>query len=166
MKKEIEANRSSLTAYDLVKTRGMRRISICLIVVWSDDMPSSHTSHLFFFYLLHTMRTQDKNTTKISHLRFFFLLTWHNSLASTCHKQLSVSSHRFATSFAYYGLAMDLQKFGVSQQSTYGATCWQWAEYPQVSQKVWGSQSFVRLRSCLCETSIYLSIYLSYGLVL
>lgn len=54
MKKEIEANRSSLTAYDLVKTRGMRRISICLIVVW------------------------------------------------------------FSTSFAYYGLAMDLQKFGVS----------------------------------------------------
>lgn len=54
MNKEIESSRSSLTAYDLLKTRGMRRISICLIAVW------------------------------------------------------------FSTSFAYYGLAMDLQKFGVS----------------------------------------------------
>ncbi|XP_022625103.1 solute carrier family 22 member 6-like [Seriola dumerili] len=54
MNKEIESSRSSFTAYDLLKTRGMRRISICLIVVW------------------------------------------------------------FSTSFAYYGLAMDLQKFGVS----------------------------------------------------
>nr|XP_046266487.1 solute carrier family 22 member 6 [Scatophagus argus]XP_046266488.1 solute carrier family 22 member 6 [Scatophagus argus] len=54
MKKEIESSRSSFTAYDLLRTRGMRRISICLIVVW------------------------------------------------------------FSTSFAYYGLAMDLQKFGVS----------------------------------------------------
>ncbi|XP_023283932.1 solute carrier family 22 member 6-like isoform X1 [Seriola lalandi dorsalis] len=54
MNKEIESSRSSFTAYDLLRTRGMRRISICLIVVW------------------------------------------------------------FSTSFAYYGLAMDLQKFGVS----------------------------------------------------
>ncbi|KAE8287834.1 Solute carrier family 22 member 6 Organic anion transporter 1 Renal organic anion transporter 1 [Larimichthys crocea] len=54
MKKEIEACRSSFTAYDLLKTRGIRRISICLIAVW------------------------------------------------------------FSTSFAYYGVAMDLQKFGVS----------------------------------------------------
>ncbi|XP_040005482.1 solute carrier family 22 member 6 isoform X1 [Xiphias gladius] len=54
MNKEIESSRSSFTAYDLLKTRGMRRISICLIAVW------------------------------------------------------------FSTSFAYYGLAMDLQKFGVS----------------------------------------------------
>ncbi|KAG8008351.1 Solute carrier family 22 member 6 [Nibea albiflora] len=54
MNKEIEACRSSFTAYDLLKTRGIRRISICLIAVW------------------------------------------------------------FSTSFAYYGLAMDLQKFGVS----------------------------------------------------
>ncbi|KAM3602193.1 uncharacterized protein V6R79_025968 [Siganus canaliculatus] len=54
MRKEIESNQSSLTAYDLMRTRGMRRISICLLVVW------------------------------------------------------------FSTSFAYYGLAMDLQKFGVS----------------------------------------------------
>ncbi|XP_040907643.1 solute carrier family 22 member 6 isoform X2 [Toxotes jaculatrix] len=54
MNKEIESTRSSFTAYDLLKTRGMRRISICLIAVW------------------------------------------------------------FSTSFAYYGLAMDLQKFGVS----------------------------------------------------
>ncbi|XP_040005484.1 solute carrier family 22 member 6 isoform X2 [Xiphias gladius] len=52
MNKEIESSRSSFTAYDLLKTRGMRRISICLIAVW------------------------------------------------------------FSTSFAYYGLAMDLQKFG------------------------------------------------------
>uniref|UniRef100_A0A674MC82 Solute carrier family 22 member 6 n=1 Tax=Takifugu rubripes TaxID=31033 RepID=A0A674MC82_TAKRU len=54
MKKEIDSCQSTLTAYDLVKTRGMRRISICLMAVW------------------------------------------------------------FATSFAYYGLVMDLQKFGVS----------------------------------------------------
>ncbi|XP_069572809.1 solute carrier family 22 member 6 [Brachyistius frenatus] len=53
MRKEIESAQKSLTAFDLLKTRGMRRISICLIAVW------------------------------------------------------------FATSFAYYGLAMDLQKFGV-----------------------------------------------------
>ncbi|XP_033934763.1 solute carrier family 22 member 6-A-like [Pseudochaenichthys georgianus] len=54
MKKEIDSSRSTFTAYDLLRTRQMRRISICLLVVW------------------------------------------------------------FATSFAYYGLAMDLQKFGVS----------------------------------------------------
>uniref|UniRef100_A0A673BSV8 Solute carrier family 22 member 6 n=1 Tax=Sphaeramia orbicularis TaxID=375764 RepID=A0A673BSV8_9TELE len=50
----LESSRSTFTAYDLLRTRGMRRISICLIAVW------------------------------------------------------------FSTSFAYYGLAMDLQKFGVS----------------------------------------------------
>ncbi|CAF97332.1 unnamed protein product, partial [Tetraodon nigroviridis] len=54
MKKEMDSCHSTLMAYDLVKTRGMRRISICLMVVW------------------------------------------------------------FSTSFAYYGLVMDLQKFGVS----------------------------------------------------
>ncbi|KAK7885881.1 hypothetical protein WMY93_025502 [Mugilogobius chulae] len=55
MKKEMEeSRRSTYTAVDLVRTSGMRRISVCLIVVW------------------------------------------------------------FATSFAYYGIAMDLQKFGVS----------------------------------------------------
>ncbi|KAK5925823.1 hypothetical protein CgunFtcFv8_021448 [Champsocephalus gunnari] len=54
MKKEMDSSRSTFTAYDLLRTRQIRRISICLLVVW------------------------------------------------------------FATSFAYYGLAMDLQKFGVS----------------------------------------------------
>ncbi|XP_034088686.1 solute carrier family 22 member 6-A-like, partial [Gymnodraco acuticeps] len=54
MKKEMDSSRSTFTAYDLLRTRQIRRISICLMVVW------------------------------------------------------------FATSFAYYGLAMDLQKFGVS----------------------------------------------------
>lgn len=54
MKKEIEARKSTHTAVDLVRTRAMRRISMCLVVVW------------------------------------------------------------FATSFAYYGIVMDLQKFGVS----------------------------------------------------
>lgn len=54
MNKEIESSRTTYTAYDLLRTRGMRRISICLIAVW------------------------------------------------------------FSTAFAYYGLAMDLQKFGVS----------------------------------------------------
>uniref|UniRef100_A0A8D3EBT1 Solute carrier family 22 member 6 n=1 Tax=Scophthalmus maximus TaxID=52904 RepID=A0A8D3EBT1_SCOMX len=51
---EMESSHSTFTAYDLFKTRGMRRISICLMAVW------------------------------------------------------------FSTSFAYYGLAMDLQKFGVN----------------------------------------------------
>ncbi|XP_007556558.1 PREDICTED: solute carrier family 22 member 6-like isoform X1 [Poecilia mexicana] len=54
MSKEIESSHSSFTAFDLLKTRRIRRISICLTAVW------------------------------------------------------------FSTSFAYYGLAMDLQKFGVS----------------------------------------------------
>ncbi|XP_037543120.1 solute carrier family 22 member 6 [Nematolebias whitei] len=54
MSKEIESSGSTFTAFDLLKTRRIRRISICLVAVW------------------------------------------------------------FATSFAYYGLAMDLQKFGVS----------------------------------------------------
>ncbi|XP_015239147.1 PREDICTED: solute carrier family 22 member 6-like isoform X2 [Cyprinodon variegatus] len=54
MSKEIESSRASFTAVDLLKTRRIRRISICLVAVW------------------------------------------------------------FSTSFAYYGLAMDLQKFGVS----------------------------------------------------
>ncbi|XP_077402319.1 solute carrier family 22 member 6 [Vanacampus margaritifer] len=54
MSKEMESGRKTPTAYDLLKTPAMRRISIGLIFVW------------------------------------------------------------FSTSFAYYGLAMDLQKFGVS----------------------------------------------------
>uniref|UniRef100_A0A8P4JV28 Solute carrier family 22 member 6 n=1 Tax=Dicentrarchus labrax TaxID=13489 RepID=A0A8P4JV28_DICLA len=40
MKKEIESSRSSFTAYDLLRTRGMRRISICLIAVWSEHLCS------------------------------------------------------------------------------------------------------------------------------
>ncbi|XP_028322199.1 solute carrier family 22 member 6 [Gouania willdenowi] len=54
VKKEIESSRTSYTAFDLLRTPKMRRISICLLAVW------------------------------------------------------------FSTSFAYYGMAMDLQKFGVS----------------------------------------------------
>ncbi|KAM6970766.1 solute carrier family 22 member 6-A [Aplochiton taeniatus] len=54
MHKEIQSSKMTYTAYDLLKTRVMRRISICLMFVW------------------------------------------------------------FSTSFAYYGLAMDLQKFGVN----------------------------------------------------
>ncbi|KAM9451757.1 solute carrier family 22 member 6-A [Clarias gariepinus] len=54
MKKELQSRKTMLTAYDLLRTPVMRRISLCLVVVW------------------------------------------------------------FSTSFAYYGLAMDLQKFGVS----------------------------------------------------
>lgn len=54
MKKELESQKSTRTAADLVKTRAMRRISVCLVVVW------------------------------------------------------------FSTAFAYYGIVMDLQKFGVS----------------------------------------------------
>lgn len=40
MKKEIESSRSTFTAYDLLRTRGMRRISICLIAVWSENTPA------------------------------------------------------------------------------------------------------------------------------
>lgn len=54
MKKEMESQKSTYTAVDLVRTRAMRRISVCLVVVW------------------------------------------------------------FSTAFAYYGIVMDLQKFGVS----------------------------------------------------
>ncbi|KAI9999799.1 hypothetical protein NQD34_011642, partial [Periophthalmus magnuspinnatus] len=54
MKKELESRKSTYTAVDLIRTRGIRRITVCLVVVW------------------------------------------------------------FATSFAYFGIAMDLQKFGVS----------------------------------------------------
>lgn len=54
MKKELESQRSTYTAVDLVRTKAMRRISVCLVVVW------------------------------------------------------------FSTSFAYYGIVMDMQKFGVS----------------------------------------------------
>ncbi|XP_068187870.1 solute carrier family 22 member 6-like [Antennarius striatus] len=54
MKKEIEMSRFSFTAYDLIRTRGIRCISICLLAVW------------------------------------------------------------FSTSFAFYGLATDLQEFGVN----------------------------------------------------
>ncbi|XP_033836744.1 solute carrier family 22 member 6 [Periophthalmus magnuspinnatus] len=54
MKKELESRKSTYTAVDLIRTRAVRQISVCLMVVW------------------------------------------------------------FATSFAYYGIAMDLQKFGVS----------------------------------------------------
>ncbi|XP_066501447.1 solute carrier family 22 member 6 [Hoplias malabaricus] len=54
MQKEIQSSRTLYTAYDLLRTPVMRKISVCLIAVW------------------------------------------------------------FSTSFAYYGLAMDLQKFGVN----------------------------------------------------
>ncbi|XP_076843100.1 solute carrier family 22 member 6 isoform X2 [Brachyhypopomus gauderio] len=54
MQKEVRSPRTVHTAYDLLRTPAMRRISMCLLVVW------------------------------------------------------------FSTSFAYYGLAMDLQKFGVN----------------------------------------------------
>ncbi|XP_066575034.1 solute carrier family 22 member 6 [Amia ocellicauda] len=54
MYKEIQCSKNVYTAYDLLRKPTMRRISVCLMVVW------------------------------------------------------------FSTSFAYYGLAMDLQKFGVS----------------------------------------------------
>uniref|UniRef100_A0A4W4FWJ4 Solute carrier family 22 member 6 n=1 Tax=Electrophorus electricus TaxID=8005 RepID=A0A4W4FWJ4_ELEEL len=54
MQNEMQSPRTDRTAYDLLRTPVMRRISMCLLVVW------------------------------------------------------------FSTSFAYYGLAMDLQKFGVN----------------------------------------------------
>ncbi|KAJ0066647.1 hypothetical protein NL108_016750 [Boleophthalmus pectinirostris] len=54
MKKEMESQKTTHMAADLVRTRVMRRISVCMVIIW------------------------------------------------------------FATSFAYYGIAMDLQKFGVS----------------------------------------------------
>ncbi|XP_036444465.1 solute carrier family 22 member 6-A [Colossoma macropomum] len=54
MQKEVQSSKTMYTAYDLLRTSVMRKISVCLVVVW------------------------------------------------------------FSTSFAYYGLAMDLQKFGVN----------------------------------------------------
>ncbi|XP_016347641.1 solute carrier family 22 member 6-A-like [Sinocyclocheilus anshuiensis] len=54
MQKEVQSSKSIYTVFDLLKTPTMRKISMCLMVVW------------------------------------------------------------FSTSFAYYGLAMDLQKFGVN----------------------------------------------------
>ncbi|KAI4882269.1 hypothetical protein NFI96_027222 [Prochilodus magdalenae] len=54
MQKEVQSSKTIYTAYDLLRTSVMRKISMCLMVVW------------------------------------------------------------FSTSFAYYGLAMDLQKFGVN----------------------------------------------------
>uniref|UniRef100_A0A8B9J4M4 Solute carrier family 22 member 6 n=1 Tax=Astyanax mexicanus TaxID=7994 RepID=A0A8B9J4M4_ASTMX len=54
MRKEIESSKTVYTAYDLLRTPVMRKISMCIVAVW------------------------------------------------------------FSTSFAYYGLAMDLQKFGVN----------------------------------------------------
>ncbi|XP_030649710.1 solute carrier family 22 member 6-A [Chanos chanos] len=54
MQKEVQSSKSIYTAFDLLRTQVMRKISLCLMIVW------------------------------------------------------------FSTSFAYYGLAMDLQKFGVN----------------------------------------------------
>lgn len=65
------------------------------------------------------MITQDRKHYSSFPTMFFTYVTQHPCI----YQQSSVFSCRFSTSFAYYGLAMDLQKFGVSQQSTYG-TCW------------------------------------------
>uniref|UniRef100_A0AAQ5ZDL6 Solute carrier family 22 member 6 n=1 Tax=Amphiprion ocellaris TaxID=80972 RepID=A0AAQ5ZDL6_AMPOC len=57
MSKEIESSHSSFTAFDLLKTRGMRRISICLIAVWSEthlfpfNLFTCSPVHLFSFYV-------------------------------------------------------------------------------------------------------------------
>lgn len=93
MKKEIEANRSSLTAYDLVKTRGMRRISICLIVVWSDNMPLSPTSQMFFIYLQHICQ----NSNHISYYVFYLPDTTSlcQCVISSCLFFLSQVFHEF-----------------------------------------------------------------------
>lgn len=78
----------------------MRRISICLIVVWSENTLSTclpvHLSQCLPVY---------------------------PSSFSPVRQQLSVLLCRFSTSFAYYGLAMDLQKFGVSHLISNKATC-------------------------------------------
>ncbi|KAM7397374.1 hypothetical protein PAMA_005601 [Pampus argenteus] len=84
MNKEIESSRSSFTMYDLLRTRGMRRISICLIAVW------------------------------------------------------------FSTSFAYYGLAMDLQKFGLL---IFLPNFWLWA-----CSVTWGGE-FLRRCASSCRPS-------------
>lgn len=68
-------------------------------------------------------------------VRSFFLLLnvpVFLSPSSTVHqlRQRSFLSYRFATSFAYYGLVMDLQKFGVSLISISteaNLCCWQLA---------------------------------------
>uniref|UniRef100_A0A673BR48 Solute carrier family 22 member 6 n=1 Tax=Sphaeramia orbicularis TaxID=375764 RepID=A0A673BR48_9TELE len=53
MNKEIESSRSTFTAYDLLRTRGMRRISICLIAVclsplWFFTQVSIYVMQLIF----------------------------------------------------------------------------------------------------------------------
>ncbi|MEQ2182561.1 hypothetical protein GOODEAATRI_023537, partial [Goodea atripinnis] len=87
MSKEIESSRSSFTAFNLLKTSQIRRISICLMAVWSETY-----LHLVLFISVVV------SVHVISPMQVF--------------KYLPVC--RFSTSFAYYGLAMDLQKFGVS----------------------------------------------------
>lgn len=103
MKKEIEACRSSFTAYDLLKTRGIRRISICLIAVWSENTPALPSVYVFIHLRHH-----------VPPVTAVYL--------PTC-LQRSVFLCRFSTSFAYYGVAMDLQKFGVSHLISINSTC-------------------------------------------
>lgn len=132
MKKEIESSRSTLTAYDLMRTRGMRRISICLIVVWSEDTPSSPSLHQWSFTCIRALLHTTATTTAQQKQRRVFRTHCRNTVQmtrclcahlSTCHQQSSVSFCRFSTSFAYYGLAMDLQKFGVSHRVAHNTTC-------------------------------------------
>lgn len=198
MKKEIESSRSSLTAYDLLRTRGMRRISICLIVVWSENTPALPSVYLCSFtctqllLFMNSATTNNNNIQTTIHHRVFenmtqrhctpvYLYTCLPAYLATCtalhlstclplhlsactpvylhtcipgylhtclpaylatciavhlstclplylstcppvHQQLSVFLCRFSTSFAYYGLAMDLQKFGVSHLISNKAT--------------------------------------------
>uniref|UniRef100_A0A8C4YXD5 Solute carrier family 22 member 6 n=1 Tax=Gadus morhua TaxID=8049 RepID=A0A8C4YXD5_GADMO len=44
MNKEIVASKSSYSAYDLLRTGGMRRISVCLVAVWYDSKTTVHNT--------------------------------------------------------------------------------------------------------------------------
>lgn len=124
MKKEIDSCRSTLTAYDLVKTRGMRRISICLMAVWSDMLPLVHLTFCLPLHLSSCPASFLSSSSVFLFLVLFvscFFVFIFLFICLIFPRQLSwgptsaiVLFCRFATSFAYYGLVMDLQKFGVS----------------------------------------------------
>ena len=86
-----------------------------------------------FHYLRRDLCPLEEQRRSSSRCLSSYLLTWAlNSPDSPWHltSYLSVNclsatclSFRFATSFAYYGLSMDLQKFGVSQLTTQGRGC-------------------------------------------
>lgn len=73
MKKEIDSCQSTLTAYDLVKTRGMRRISICLMAVWLDSSCCFCLSTCLFVHLSSRVSIQSFVFISISYPIYLFV---------------------------------------------------------------------------------------------